>query len=170
MRPETPGDEWDQRILFLVIGILVLAVSIALLAVIFRTGSTNTEKPYFSKAKLVDKTINEEEETNLEFKIKNPTENDFKNVEIEIASKYEHLEIWRGGKTAQEEGGEYVFSLELPDILGGRESISWDRAVSIEGTLGSGLHSITAILEARIIADGEMTDSKTFKLKIKSAG
>ncbi len=183
MRPTSSRDE-TSKFRWVIIGIIVLAIVAGVIVTINYTGfggendvKLQTE-PHFSLSELVDEKISPEENTLMRLEILNSSKRFYENLEIRISTlspkikinpinprvKYEHLTQY-----ISEEDTEYILIVSDPLGLGELESTR-TYTFEIKSELYSGTISTTIEIKTVILANGEKTDEKVFKLTVSSEG
>lgn len=166
MRPKSTGNGQKQKLQIIIIVIAIVGAIAGVALLLNSLGSKEKQKPYFSEAKILDEKISSGENTHVKAEVYNPGENTYQNLRIQLATPSPKIKMSFPDQTVSEIGGEYYIEVS-PDFLEGGGSTKL-YSFDVSGELYPGLTSMTAKIELRVLAGGEVTDSQTFNLKITS--
>lgn len=158
------GRKWKFGIL---IGTIVAAAIAGVLVILSTPGPEEKQQPYFSKVELVDEKISPGENTLLKAKVSNPGDNTYENVKIKLVAISPKVEMAPTSPKVETERSEYGLTISTPTGLGKGEKTKL-YTFNVGGDLYTGLDSMTAIIKARVLADGKVTDNQLFELTISS--
>jgi uncharacterized protein (DUF58 family) len=150
--------------LFMILFVIILAM----VAGVYLLLSRPAGRIEFSSISLEKSEISVNEKTSLILKVKNNSEKDYQSVLVQIATKSSYVDMYYPSSAVTTESGEHRLTLSLGLVRAKEESRSY--AIDLTGKeLPSGTLLVEVEVYARIIADSEKTDERTFVLQIKSS-
>lgn len=160
--PDNYSRKWILRII--VIALIIIGAVLGLLFVLDSSGSCQ-KNPYFSKAKLKEDSISVDESTLVVPRVKNPTDQSYDNLKIQIATYSPKIKIGYGNREMSEQNGEYLLTTPIRTLTQGSKTGTYNFTVS--GELYPGVVLMKVELNIRLLSGGTIIDEKKLELKIK---
>ncbi len=166
MRPSTPEEEKGRRKRrAIIIGIIIVILLAGFVLLSNYEILSGEKKLSISEGELKPRSVSPGENASLKIKASNPTDTNFENLYIQIATRCPKLKISHGDTLASKENEENRLTIQTQPLYSGETTKKY--AFDICGNLFSGLNSMTAEIDARILVENKVKDERTFTLKIK---